>query len=174
MCRVFGVAVLLCGVAGCAGKTTFHGGPTGLSPREQRALVAASRVRPEGFDRFWLRRSCPFGLVKWSEERSRSVEGSPAGVLDLIRDEVGRVNRGNVLGETVYVNVVVYMWRERWFGRGARVGYEIVGRDRAGQIIWLGEDRVSVVREKAANLAEGDEVLLAREVGRKLSAELGR
>jgi hypothetical protein len=158
----------------CAGANAFHDGPTGLDHREQRALLAATRGRPDGFARFWLRPRCRFGLVKWSEEKSRAVKAAPSGLLDLVRDEVGRVNRASGDGETVFVSVTVFHWERRWFGRSPLVGVEVVGRDRAGQVIWMGEDRLAVPRQKALNLAEPDELLLAREVGRKLKLELGR
>jgi hypothetical protein len=77
-------------------------------------------------------------------------------------------------GETVFVSVAVFEWKKRWFGLAPRVGYEVVGRDRAGQIIWMGEDRMIAPRKLAAHAAEGDEVVVARELGRKLRAELGR
>ena len=127
----------------------------------------------------WVRavlveKGCRIGLIKWSEHQSQWVKEAPAGLLDLIRDEIGRVNRGEGDGETVFVSVTVFRWERGVFGRAPRVGYEVIVRDRAGQVIWLGLDRVVVPRERALNLAETDELLLAREVGRKLRAELRR
>jgi hypothetical protein len=165
--------VLALGLVACAGPTTFHRGPTGLNDREQRALLAANRVRPDGFARFWRRPNCDFGLVKWSEERSLAVKQAPGNLLGLIRDEVGRVNRKPREGETVFVSVTVFEWETRFFGRPPHVGYEVIGRDRAGQIIWVAQDRITAPRETALNLAETDELLVAREVGRKLRVELG-
>jgi hypothetical protein len=68
----------------------------------------------------------------------------------------------------------VFEWERRYFGRPPRAGYEILGRDRAGQIIWFAVDWLTAPRHLAQNLAEPDELLLAREMGRKLRAELGR
>jgi hypothetical protein len=161
-------------LAGCATRTGVHAGPTGLSSREQQALLTASRVRPDGFERFWLRPNCRFGLVKWSDQRSQAVSEAPKELLQVVRDEFGRVNRNAGGGEEVYVSVVVFEWERRYFGRPPRAGYEILGRDRAGQIIWFAVDWLTAPRDLAQNLAEPDELLLAREMGRKLRAELGR
>jgi hypothetical protein len=167
------VAFLLIDPA-CASRSPFHEGPTGMNAREQKALLSAGGSRPRGFERFWLRRGCRIGLIKWSEHQSQSVKEAPAGLLNVIRDEIGRVNRGAGDDETVFVSVTVFRWERGFFGRAPRVGYEVIGRDRAGQVMWLGLDRVVVPRERALNLAETDELLLAREVGRKLRAELRR
>ena len=159
--------------AACATTPQFHLGATSLDAREQRAMMAVGRGRADGFQRFWLRPKCQLGLVKWSVARTRAVPEAPVGLLDLIRDEVGRVNARPRGGEVVFVTVAVFAWERRWFGRAPRVGYEIVGRDRAGQVVWMGEDRLVVPRELALNLSEPDELLVAREIGRKLKAELG-
>jgi hypothetical protein len=111
--------------------------------------------------------------MKWSVDGSRTVPGAPADLLELIRDEVGRVNANPRRGEVVFVTVTVFEWERRFFGRAPRIGYEIVGRDRAGQIIWMGEDRFVAPRESALNLSEPDELLVAREVGRRTKTELG-
>jgi hypothetical protein len=165
---------LLVIVCACANSASFHPGPTGLNGREQRALLATTRAQPGGFARFWLRKNCQLGLVKWRSDKSQAVKGAPPLLLDLIRDEVGRVNRKAADGETAYVEVTVYEWNRRWFGRPPRVGYEVVGRDRAGQILWLAEDRFAVPRDRAVTAADADELIVAREVGRKLVLELGR
>ena len=167
---LLGVAAV---AAACASTARFHPGATSLDAREQRAMMAVGRGRPDGFQRFWLRPKCQPGLVKWSVARSRSVPDAPAGVLDLIRDEIGRVNARPRGGEVVFVTVAVFGWERRWFGRAPRIGYEIVGRDRAGQVVWMGEDSLVAPRESALNLSEPDELLVAREIGRKLKAELG-
>ena len=158
----------------CATTPTFHSGPTSLTEREKRAMLATARVRGDGFDRFWMRPRCRIGLIKWSEQRSQAAKEVPPILLDLVRDEVGRVNRGAHEGETVFVSVTVFEWNKRWFGRAPRVGYEVVGRDRAGQVMWMGEDRMVAPRKLAVHAAEGDEVVVARELGRRLRAELGR
>jgi hypothetical protein len=167
-------ACVAAALAACARPPMFHPGPTGLSAREQRALLAAGRGRPGGFERFWRRASCRPGLVKWSPAQPRSVADAPPTLAGVIREEIGRVNRGWHEGETVFVTVAVFEWERRLFGRGPRVGYELVGRDPAGQVVFLAEDRMASPRESAVNLAETDEILVAREIGRKLRKELGR
>jgi hypothetical protein len=166
------ILAMLC--AACAGRAAFHDGPTGMNAREQRALLSASRTRRDGFERFWLRPNCRLGLIRWSEQHSQSVKEAPIGLLDMVRDEIGRVNRFTGDGEMVFVSVTVFRWQSRFFGRPPRVGYEVIGRDRAGQVIWLALDWMVAPREQATNLAESDELLVAREVGRKLRKELGR
>ena len=159
---------------GCTGPPVRHDGPSSLTERESVALLAAARRTAGGFERFWLRPACRPGLIKWAGERSRAVPAAPPALLELTRDEIGRLNRVQHEGETVFVTVTVFQWNRRMFGWSPRVGYEIVGRDRAGQVVWLGQDRMVVPRERALDLAETDERLVAREIGRKLRTELGR
>jgi hypothetical protein len=174
MRRTVVVASMVAASVSCAGTPVFHDGPTGLNGRESRALLAAARGRPGGFERFWLRPGCRPGLIKWAGDRSHAVAQAPPALLGLIRDEIGRVNRLSRDGETAFLTITVFEWTRRMFGRPPRVGYEVVGRDRAGQVLWLGQERLVVPRERALDLAETDELLVAREIGRKLGAELGR
>jgi hypothetical protein len=164
-------AVML--ASACATAPQFHSGPTSLSGPEQRAMLAAPRSEAGWFERFWLRPGCQLGVIKWSEERSQAVAAAPPGLLDLVRDELGRLNRKKRAGEVVYVSVTVFEWRNRIFGLAPRVGYEVIGRDRAGQIIWMAEDHMVAPRELAKTLVEGDDLVVAREVGRKTRMELG-
>jgi hypothetical protein len=159
-------------LSSCASQS-FHPGPTSLSSREQRALKASARARADGFERFWLRPGCELGLLKWAPSGSQTAPSTPPGTLDLIRDEVGRLNQQDRRGEEVFVTVVVFAWRERWFGRSPEVSVEVVGRDVKGQVLWLGEDTLVVQRSSARDLAESDPLLLARAVGQKLRRELG-
>jgi hypothetical protein len=163
MRRTVVVASMVAASVSCAGTPVFHDGPTGLNGRESRALLAAARGRPGGFERFWLRPGCRPGLIKWAGDRSHAVAQAPPALLGLIRDEIGRVNRLSRDGETAFLTITVFEWTRRMFGRPPRVGYEVVGRDR-----------LVVPRERALDLAETDELLVAREIGRKLGAELGR
>jgi hypothetical protein len=118
-----GVAALLTVFCGsCASGPGFHQRLTGMNVREQRALLSASRNRADGFERFWARPNCRFGLVKWSDQQSRSVEEAPGALLNLIRDEIGRVNRAVAEGEIVFVTVIVFRWQRRLFGRAPRGG----------------------------------------------------
>jgi hypothetical protein len=157
----------------CAGTQTFHSGPTSLNPREQRAMLAISSTRAHGFARFWLRPKCRVGLVKWSAATSRSIPDAPKTALEHVRDEVGRLNEKPRTGEPVFVTVTIFAWQRRWFDPAPRVGYEVVGRDGAGQIIWMGEDTLVPLRELALDLTEPDDLLVARQVVRKLRLELG-
>jgi hypothetical protein len=165
---------LVAACTACAPRPALHAGPTSLSAREGRALLAAKRTRADGFERFWLRPRCRPGLIKWSAERSRAVNEAPPALLEVVRDEIGRLNRTPGEGEIVSLSVTVFEWKRRIFGLPPRVGYEIVGRDRAGQVLWLGQDRMVAPRNQALGLADTDEVLVAREIARKLRRELGR
>jgi hypothetical protein len=165
--------VALFSLHACASSSSFHEGPTALAPKERTALAATVRKQNGGFERFWRRPGVAIGIVKWSEDRSSAVPSAPLDLLQAIRDEVGRANRSNRAGEAVYVSVTVFGWKRSLFSRTLEVGYEVVGRDRVGQVLWMGEDMVRPTRDFALNLAESDQQIAAREIGRKLRKELG-
>jgi hypothetical protein len=169
--RRLSLVLAIC-VGGCASSSAFHEGRTALVAKEKTALLGARPKSDGGFQRFWRRPGVAIGVVKWSEETSSSVDGSPRDLLQAIRDELGRVNRVARTGEDVHVTVIVFRWKAGIFSSTPEVGYEVVGRDRAGQVLWMGEDVVHPSRSLAANLAEGDEAIVAREVGRKIRKEL--
>jgi hypothetical protein len=47
------------------------------------------------------------------------------------------------------------------------------GRAKCGHAVWCAEDEVSAAPELAKTLADAPELILAREVGRKVRLELG-
>lgn len=163
----------LAALAGCATTTSVPAGRSGLTPKEQKGLAVATLKKGVAYERFWRRPGVKVGLVKWAEERSYVVREAPPAVLEAIRDEVGRVNRNARPGEDVYVSVGVFQWRTRWFGRAPEVGVEVIGRDRAGQLLWVGTGIVRPSSDAPASLADTEETLVAREVARRLGKELG-
>jgi hypothetical protein len=165
-------ATLLVAITSCASAQTFHGGPSSLSPQERPLLVALKPKRDAVMERFWKRDGLNIGLIKWSQDGSAAAPEAPAPLLELVRDELGRVNKDARVGEQVQLAVNIFAWRHRWFGRAPVVQYEVVGRDRAGQLLWVGQDTVQVPRGSAKSLAETDEQVTAREIARRIRKEL--
>jgi len=162
------VALLL---PACA-SSGLHKGPTALVHTEKAALAGAPEKKDGGFGRFWPKAAVRgVGLLKW-DVRSTATAGAPAELLELIRDEVGRLNQKARAGEDVLVSVTVYRVERRFFG-GLEVGVEVVGRDSGGRLVWAGDEVVRPKAEQARNLADTAEVIVAREVARKLGKELG-
>jgi hypothetical protein len=172
MTRRLFAAAAICHL-GCASSATLHTGKTTLASRE-RAVLARSAVREsDGFRRSWRRRGVQIGLVKWDGDRSSSVAAAPRELLQAIRDEIGRLNRYQRAGEEVRLSVTVFEWRRAFFTGTPEVGYEVVGRDRAGQLLWMAEDVIHASSRLAVTLAEEHEQIVARELARRLKKELG-
>jgi hypothetical protein len=161
-------------LGGCASGPRFHEGPSALAVNERSTLVAAPvKEDPAEFRRCWRRPALRVGLLKWAEDKAEAVVAAPAGLLQAIRDEVGRLNQGARPGEEAYVTVTVFHWERGFFSRKATASYEVVGRDRAGRLLWVADDRLTASREEATSLLEGDEAVVARRVAGKLQRELG-
>lgn len=160
-------------VSGCATAESFGGSTSGLTAKERGSLAAIPSKSDGGFQRFWRRPKTPTpGLIKWSEDRSRTTKDAPGGLLEAIRDEVGRLNQVQRAGGEVLVAVVVYRYQRGWFA-GTVVSYEVLGRAPAGELLWAGVDSVRPGADMALSLSDSEEVIVAREVARRLRKELG-
>ena len=115
-------------------------------------------------------RAC--ALIKWSEDRSSAVPAAPRTLLEAVRDEVGRLNRTPRKGEDVIVAVTVFTWDRTWMGR-RKVGVELAGRTRSGQLLWAGLASLRLSTQYASSAADGEDVLVARQLVDKLRKELG-
>ena len=169
-------AALVLGLAlagGCASGPRFHEGPTALAHAERPTLL---RVPPKqdssGFRRFWRRPGVRIGLVKWAEDRSSCVPAAPAELLQAVRDELGKLNQLARPGDDVFVTVTVFRWDRGFIRSLSDVGYEVVGRDAGGRLLWTADDVVRVHPTDRRTLVEGDEAVVARVLARKLRTEL--
>jgi hypothetical protein len=168
-----GLVIVLAGV-GCASTGALHGGPSALAPKEKAALVQTKERKGEGFRRLWKSTDLkPWALLRWDQDHSSTAPGAPPGLLQNIRDELGRFNQRSIRGEDLVLVVTVYAYdRGGWFSDPS-VSYELVARNQKGQAVWVADDEVAVRAELATTLIDSDELLLARDIARKMRQEFG-
>ena len=160
-------------LAGCASGTALHVGPSTLATRERATLAQAKpRNGQGGFRKSWKSPAIKtWALLKWDSDHSSAVPGAPAGLLQAIRDELGRMNQRPATGESLTLVVTVYGYdRGGWFSPPS-AAYELVARNSNGQAVWFAEDEVSAPPELAHTLADSAELILAREISRKVRVE---
>jgi hypothetical protein len=169
-------AALVLGLAlagGCASGPRFHEGPTALAYAERPTLL---RVPPKqdgsGFRRFWRQPDVRIGLVKWADDRSSCVWAALADLVQAVRDELGKLNQLARPGDDVFVTVTVFRWDRGFIRHFSDVGYEVVGRDSSGRLLWTADDEIRVSPADRRSLFEGDEATVARALARKLRTEL--
>lgn len=158
--------------AACASASPLpRNSQTVLSTQESKSLAV---VRPDssGLERFWHRRGIALGMIKWDGAKSRVLPPAPAELLRALRDEAGRLNQTERTGEDVWLTINVYNWTTPLFGKAPRASIEVVGRDRAGQVVWLGQGRVPGDASFADSLADTPEQIVARETLKRLRREL--
>jgi hypothetical protein len=162
-------------LAGCASGAALHTGPSNLVAREKAALAQGKpRNGQRGFRRLWKSPTIKaWGLLKWDPDRSSAVPSVPAGLLQAIRDDLGRLNQQVATGESLSLVVTVYAYDRGGWLSPPSAAYELVARNPAGQVVWCAEDEVSAPPELAKTLADPSELILAREVGRKVRLEFG-
>lgn len=159
----------LCHCAGTSPLPTPR--QTTLSAREF-APLAQIQADQSGLERFWKREGVVVGIVKWDSARSRAATEVPPQVMQEIRDEVGRLNQVERPGEDVWLTVNVYRWRKGFFSSTPVACVEIVGRDQLGQVVWMGEGQVEAKAALADSLADTPGIIVAKELLRRLRAEL--
>jgi hypothetical protein len=76
-------------------------------------------------------------------------------------------------GESLSLVVTVYGYDGGGWLSPPSAAYELVARNAAGQVVWCAEDEVSAAPELAKTLADAPELILAREIGRKVRLEFG-
>lgn len=154
-------------------------GPSPLPRAEQSSLDNAEltplkklQADSSGLERFWLRDGVAIGTIKWDVARSRAEASAPKELLQAIRDEVGRLNQAERAGEDIWITVNVYHWSVGLFSSTPRARIELIGRDRAGQVVWMGQGEIAAHSKLAKTLADSRAVIVAQEVVRKLREEL--
>jgi hypothetical protein len=80
--------------AGCATVPRLHEGSTALAAPEMATVAKhAEKGSGDGFRRLWRSPNLKsWRLLKWDQDHSSAAPGSPAALLQTIREEVGRLN----------------------------------------------------------------------------------
>lgn len=144
-----------------------------LAAKEIGAVGAVREKDDGGFRRFWRATGVARpGLIKWAPDASLAVQTAPGGMLEAVRDELGRLNQNERDGSDVAVAVNIYRYEKPWF-RPVQVDVEIVGRLPSGQLAWAGLHTVTPAKEPVVNAADSDGVIVARVVAARLRKELG-
>lgn len=161
--------------AGCAASSSLHQGRTALAPPETATVVARSeKGRGDGFRRSWKSPALkPWRLLKWDQERSSVAPGAPAALLQTIREEVGRLNQRPASGEDLLLTVTVYIYRGGGWFSDPKAHYELVARDRTGKAMWVADDEIVARPELARSLVDPEEIVVAREIVRKIRQTFG-
>jgi hypothetical protein len=161
--------------AGCATSSTLHQGKTALAPPETAAVIARSeKVNADGFRRLWKSPVLkPWRLLKWDAERSSVAPGTPATLLQTVRDEIGRVNQRPASGEDLLLTVTVYVYRGGGWFSDPKAHYELVARSQDGKAMWVADDEIVARSALARSLVDPEEIVIAREIARKLRHAFG-
>lgn len=157
----------------CAGPGALHAGRTTLADKERVTVAAAAPRNGSPFARVWRSRAS-WGYLKWDEDRSSVVAGAPAGLLPVVRDEVGRINQRATAGVDAHLAVTVYRYRPEGFLRSALVEYEAVARDEKGALLWAVEDSIEPSDRMVESPADSETLVIARELARRIRQEFGR
>lgn len=174
MRRVLTVAAGVLAIEACASSGVVHEGRSTLSQQEESSLAHSPTKSTTGFRRVWRAPGLKgWGLLKWDQDHSFAVSDAPAGLLQALRDEVGRVNHHRGQGPDLFLTATIYSYdRGGWF-TDPSAKCELVARDRSGQVRWAADDALVVRRELAQTLVDSDDTLVARELVRKLREEFG-
>ncbi len=156
--------------ASCATAPRLHPGRTALAGPETAAVAAHVENGPgDGFRRLWRSPTLkPWRLLKWDQDHSTAVPGSPAMLLQVIREEVGRLNQRPTTGDDLLLTCTVYLYRGGGWFSDPKAHYELVARNQSGNAVWVADDEISAGPELARSLADPEEVLIAREIARKI------
>ncbi len=159
---------------GCA-SAGFHEGRTALRKKEQRYLTARASAAKTAFARFWAMPGRPSivggGLVRWEE--GWACPDAPAGLLQAIRDELGRLNQRPRAGQNIWLTVTVYRFDRAGMWSGPTAYYELVARDPWGHLVWAADDKIEAQANLARTLADTSSAIIGREVLRKVRQQLG-
>lgn len=166
------VGLVLWGFVACATASPMPGGSQTVLSAAERSSLAAVRPDHVGLERFWRRDGVAVGTIKWSQKDSKVVSAAPSDLLQALRDEAGRLNQAERVGENVWLTVSVYSWSTPMFTSTPRACVEVVGRDRAGQVVWMGQGKVIADARYADGLADSAAEIVAKEIVRRLRGEL--
>jgi hypothetical protein len=163
------LVVVLPWVLGCAAPE-YTGRGSQLPAAEQHLLRTSKGTG--GFQRLWrLAPGFPaLGLVKWDSDRAAGNQSGRATFLDLIREELGRVNQAGRQGEEARVSVTLLGFERRGVRRRLTLRYEFVGRTRSGTLLWAAYDELEPSEEFRSSAADDEELLLARAITAKFRA----
>lgn len=161
-------------VAACA-SAGLHSGKTSLLPQETATVASQGKEAGSSrFRRFWKSPNLSsWRLLKWDQDRSSVVADAPAGLLQNVRDELGRLNQRDGRGGDLSLTVTVYLYRAGGWFSDPRANYEIVARDGKGKAVWVADDEVVARPELARSLVDPEEAVVAREIARKVREEFG-
>ncbi len=159
---------------GCA-SAGFHEGLTALRKNEQRYLIAREGAAKTAFARFWALPGRPSivggGLVRW--EGGWACPDAHAGLLQVMRDELGRLNQSPRAGQNIWLTVTVYRFDRAGMWSGPTAYYELVARDPWGHLVWAADDKIEAQANLARTLADTSSTIIGREVLRKVRQQLG-
>src|SRR5690242_10632408 len=152
--------------ASCATVPRLHQGSTALATPETATVAAhAEKGAGDGFRRVWRSPNLKaWRLLKWDQDHSSAAPGSPAALLQAIRDELGRLNQRASAGEDLQLTCTVYLYRGGGWFSDPKAHYELVARDRSGKALWVVDDEIVAQPELARSLTEPEELLIAREI----------
>jgi hypothetical protein len=162
-------------VASCATTSRLHEGQTALASSESAAATAgAHKGDGDGFRRLWRSPGLkPWRLLKWDQDHSTAAAGSPAALLQAIREEVGRLNQRPASGDDLLLTCTVYLYRGGGWFSDPKAHYELVARNQAGKALWVADDEVVAKPDLARSLADPEEAIIAREIARKIRQAFG-
>jgi hypothetical protein len=162
-------------LVGACAATNLHPGKTTLLPPETATVVSQGKdTKGGGFRRIWKSPTLhPWRLLKWDQDRSSVTADAPAGLLQNVRDEIGRVNQRDGHGEDLLLAVTVYVYRAGGWFSNPKAHYELVARDGKGKAVWVADDEVVARADMARSLVDPEEAVIAREIARKLREEFG-
>ena len=162
-------------VTSCATAARLHDGHTTLASSESAAAaVGAAKGHGDDFRRLWRSPALkPWRLLKWDQDHSTSAPGSPAALLQSIREEVGRLNQRPAAGDDLLLTCTVYVYRGGGWFSDPKAHYELVARDQAGKALWVADDEVTAQPSLARSLADPEEAIIAREIARKIRQAFG-
>jgi len=155
---------------GCATAPRLHQGSTALAVPETATVAAhAEEGSGDGFRRLWRSPALKsWRLLKWDQDHSTAAVGSPATLLQTIREEVGRLNQRPAAGEDLVLTCTVYVYRGGGWFSNPKAHYELVARNQTGKAVWVADDEVVAKPELARSLADPEETVVAREIARKI------
>lgn len=161
--------------ASCATTSRLHDGRTALAASETTAVAAgAVRGNDGGFRRLWRSPALnKWRLLKWDQDHSTAASGAPATLLQNIRDEIGRLNQRSAVGDDLVLTCTIYLFRGGGWFSDPSAHYELVARNAAGKAVWVADDEIVAKPELARTLADPDDLIIAREIARKLRSAFG-
>ena len=83
------------------------------------------------------------------------------------------MNQRPASGDDLLLTCTVYLYRAGGWFSDPKAHYELVARDQAGKALWVADDEVVAKPDLARSLADSEEVIVAREIARKVRQAFG-